>query len=641
MSHALTRLLSLPRRGKQLLALSTDTALCVLTVWLSICLRFESWISLVDWQWFPVLLSPILAIPIFIRTGLYRAIFRYGGNQSLAAIVQAIAIYGLIFAALFTAIGFPLVPRTIGLIQPILLLVAIGASRWMAQYIFLPERPDAGEGQDSQRALIYGTGLPAQQLALSLKSQSNIVVMGFVDDDALLAGGQIQRLTVYSTAQLAQVCEQHSIRHMLLAKPQLTRSQRNSVLQELSPLNVTIRTLPSIDQWAGNNDHQADQLRQLDIEDLLGRDPVPPDPALMERNLKNQCVLVTGAGGSIGSELARQAIQLGASKLVLFDSSEFALYAIEEELRSIKSRHGLSTTLAPVLGNCCDLNDLHHCFDTHRPSTVFHAAAYKHVPLVEFNMQVGMRNNILGTHQMAQLAMQYGVLHFTLISTDKAVRPTNVMGATKRIAELSIHLAQKQAVAQAARIRYSIVRFGNVLGSSGSVVPKFRAQIAAGGPITLTHPDITRYFMTIQEAAQLVIQAAAMSEETAQSRPDTYLLDMGESVRIQDLARAMIRLSGQQVRESKNDRAGIEIVYTGLRPGEKLYEELLISGASRNTVNAKIFQDLSECSHKLLDDLQTQLEQFASYSAYTIAPTQVLDILKRYVPEYTPDLRSA
>jgi FlaA1/EpsC-like NDP-sugar epimerase len=513
-------------------------------------------------------------------------------------------VYALIFSALFTAIGFPLVPRTIGLIQPVLLLVAVGASRLVAQQIFLTDSIDAAENGTVQKALIYGTGIPAQQLASSLKSHRNFEVIGFIDEDTQLLGGQIQGLTVFSTSELQSLCEKHAISQVLLAKPQLTRSQRNDVLQLLTPLRVAIRTLPSIDQWVGSRDSEAGQLRELDIEDLLGRDPVPPDPELLTRNIQGQSVLITGAGGSIGSELARQVLSLGASKLVLLDSSEFALYNIDEELQKVKREKAMDTSIVPVLGNCCDIGDLQRCFSTHQPSVVFHAAAYKHVPLVEFNVLSGVRNNVLGTHQAAQLAMQHKVKHFTLISTDKAVRPTNVMGASKRVAELCIHLAQQQAIDNGFRIRYSMVRFGNVLGSSGSVVPKFRSQIAAGGPVTLTHPEITRYFMTIPEAAQLVIQAAAMSVDLQSKRPETYLLDMGESVRIQDLARSMIRLSGKQIKENSNDTQGIDIVYTGLRPGEKLYEELLINGTGLKTSHPKIQRDGTANPETLMTDTQ-------------------------------------
>jgi FlaA1/EpsC-like NDP-sugar epimerase len=609
MSSTLRSLLGLPRRGKQVVALCTDAALCVLTVWIAICLRFESWVSLSEWQWLPVIASPVLAIPIFIRTGMYRAVFRYASSQTITSILVAIGIYGLIFAALFTAIGFPLVPRTVGLIQPILLLVAVGASRLLAQHIFLTNQIEISDDVKSQNALIYGTGLPAQQLATSLKTRADMKIIGFVDSDRLVTGGQIQGLTVYHMTQLTSVCAAQNIRYMLLAKPELTRSQRNEVLQRLSLLNVAIRTLPSVEQWtASDKEQSADQLRELDIEDLLGRDPVPPDQALLSRHIHNQVVLITGAGGSIGSELARQVLQLGAGKLVLFESSEFALYTIDEELKKIKTKYGLATTIVSLLGNCCDPSDLYRCFDAHRPATVFHTAAYKHVPLVEHNVQVSMRNNILGTYQTAQSAMAFGVKNFTLISTDKAVRPTNIMGATKRVAELCLHLAQKQALEQNNTIRYSLVRFGNVLDSSGSVVPKFRTQIASGGPITLTHPDITRFFMTIPEAAQLVIQAAAMSVDQTSARPETYLLDMGQSVRIQDLARSMIRLSGQQIKDNANDTQGIEIVYTGLRPGEKLYEELLIDGSGLKTTHPKVQRDGTLCPPVLLSDTLKLIE---------------------------------
>lgn len=632
-------LLALPRSTKKILAVLADSALCVLTVWIAICFRFEAWVSLSGYQWLAVALSILLAIPLLTAFGFYHTVVRFIGRQTLTAALRAIGVYTLIYSAIFTAFGLPSVPRTIGLIQPVLLLAAIGATRLLAQHIFLDDYASQKNPDNSLFALVYGTGLPAQQLALSLELSADIKVIGFVDEDSQLIGGRIQGLNVYDSSSLASICEKFQVRQILLAKSDLTRSQRNDVLQRLSPLNVAIRTLPSFDQWASPKDLQADQLRELDIEDLLGRDPVPPDPELLARNIKHQCVFITGAGGSIGSEIARQALKLGASKLVLFEISEFALYTIHEELLKIKAQHELNTPLFPILGNCCDISDLHRSYKTHQPTTVFHAAAYKHVPMIEFNVQAGIRNNLLGTQQTALLAAEYDVRHFTLISTDKAVRPTNVMGATKRIAELCIHYAQQKALGEGCKIRYSIVRFGNVLGSSGSVVPKFRAQIAAGGPITLTHPDITRFFMTIPEAAQLVVQAAAMSTEPNKSSPDTYLLDMGESVRIQDLARSMIRLSGRQVKDSNKSSAGIDIIYTGLRPGEKLFEELLLSGKPKKTSHGKIFQDTSELSDHLVNELVIHFDHLTSLAIRAESSAELICSLKDIVPEFIPDSR--
>lgn len=632
---SVTRLLSLPRRSKQLLAMLTDAALCVLTVWLAICLRFESWVELQDWQWLPVIISPILAIPIFIRLGLYRAIFRYAGRQTILAIVRALSIYTLLFAALFTAISFPLVPRTIGIIQPVLLLVGISAVRLIAQHWLLSYEPSSSTSDfPRENVLIYGAGTIGQQLAASLPSYTRFEALGFIDKDKRLAGGQILGLTVYPPSQLAMICQERHIQHVLLAMPDITRPQRNEILQQLSPLGVAIRTLPSIGELVNpNRTVDARQLRELDVEDLLGRDPVPPIRELLQQNIKGKSVLVTGGGGSIGSELVRQSFKNGAASIIIFESSEFALYSILEELEALqRTSKQANCRLIGVLGSVCVEEDVKACLETYKPHTVFHAAAYKHVPLVESNALAATRNNIKGTQLLCRLAAQSDVQSLTLISSDKAVRPTNIMGATKRIAELCVQLAQQNAVNQGSHIRYSIVRFGNVLGSSGSVVPKFREQINAGGPITLTHPDITRYFMTIAEAAQLVIQANAMSHHSTGLRTDTYLLEMGQPVRIADLARIMIQLSGQHVRTNKDSLNGISIEYIGLRPGEKLYEELLVDGKSIDTAHPKIKKDNSTTDLLRLDSVRDALEQL------TALPIQqskdLIDLLVELVPDF-------
>lgn len=600
-------LLALPRSAKKAVAVMADSALCALTVWLAISLRFESWVSLSGYQWLAVALSILLAIPLLTVFGFYHTVIRYVGRQTITAALRAIGIYALLFSAVFTVFGFPLVPRTIGILQPLLLLIGLALVRLLASEL-LGEQVTSKVASDIQASvLIYGAGNSGQQLAASLKVSGQTQIVGFLDDNKSLQKALISGIPVFSPTELDSIIRKHGVRDVLLAMPGISRTQRNIVIHKLSSSAVAIRTLPRLSDLVQAHIDESD-LRKLDIEDLLGRDPVPPDSTLLSKNITGKVVLITGAGGSIGSEIARQALKLGANRLVLFDSSEFALYTIDEELQKFKVQQSLSTLLTPILGNCCDLIDLNRCFEIHRPNTVFHAAAYKHVPLVEFNILAGLRNNILGTHQVAKLAMESGVQHFTLISTDKAVRPTNVMGATKRVAELCIHIAQRRSLDSGKDIRFSIVRFGNVLGSSGSVVPKFRTQIASGGPITLTHPDITRYFMTITEAAQLVIQAAGMPADLKQTYPDTYLLDMGESVRIQDLARLMIQLSGQQVKETANNSHGIEIIYTGLRPGEKLYEELLIDGLALKTTHAKIHRDGTVNPDSLLIEVQSLLE---------------------------------
>ncbi|TAK90615.1 MAG: polysaccharide biosynthesis protein [Burkholderiaceae bacterium] len=577
-------MLALPRAAKRLLALLVDAGLCVLTVWLAFYLRLGEWIGLSGAPAWAVLAALCMALPIFIVSGLYRAIFRYSGWPALLAVARAIMIYGLLFSALFTAIGVPGVPRTIGLIQPMLLLFAVGATRALTRYWLGGMYQNQLKLAALPKVLIYGAGTVGWQLATAMSNSHEMRVIGFLDDDVRLHGNLLNGYPVYSPDDLEGLAESLGVSTVLLAIPSANRKRRNEILQLMLHAKVSVRTLPSLMDLAHGRVSTTD-LRELDIEDLLGREPVSPNHILLGKNVRGKVVLVTGAGGSIGSELCRQIVKLEPSTLLLVEQSEFALYALHQELLTKLGDMGIQTLrLMPLLASVRDAERMREIMATWKPYTVYHAAAYKHVPMVEHNPAEGIKNNVLGTLTAARAAQEAAVAHFVLISTDKAVRPTNIMGASKRLAELVL-----QALAQESATRggtcFSMVRFGNVLGSSGSVVPKFRQQIKDGGPITLTHPDVMRYFMTIPEAAELVIQAGAMARGG-----DVFVLDMGEPVKIIDLAHRMIELSGLTLRDAENPEGDIEIAVTGLRPGEKLFEELLIGDNPQATSHPRIMK---------------------------------------------------
>lgn len=571
-------ILGLPRTAKRLVALSVDFGLCVLTVWLAYYLRLGEFFALSGSMLWAVVASIGIALPIFIVSGLYRAIFRYSGWPALLAVARAIGIYGLLYASIFTAIGVAGVPRTVGIIQPMLLLLFVGASRAFARLWLGDQYQSILRRAARPKVLIYGAGGAGRQLAAALANSHEMQVAGFLDDDDRLHGHVLNGLPIYSPVDLANLVATLGIAHVLLAMPSIGRKRRNEILRHISSARVTVRTLPSLSDLAQGRVSVSD-LQELDVDDLLGREPVTPNHILLARNILGKVVMVTGAGGSIGSELCRQILSVGPSTLLLIEQSEFALYAIHQELE--EKLAGRAVKLTPLLASVQDADRMHEIMYTWRPETVYHAAAYKHVPLVEHNPAEGVKNNVLGTLNTARAAMENGVADFVLISTDKAVRPTNIMGASKRLAELVL---QALAASQPAT-KFTMVRFGNVLGSSGSVVPRFRQQIREGGPITLTHPEITRYFMTIPEAAQLVIQAGAMAKGG-----DVFVLDMGQSVKILDLARRMVELSGLTVRDGEHPDGDIEIEITGLRPGEKLYEELLIGDNPKPTNHSRIMK---------------------------------------------------
>jgi FlaA1/EpsC-like NDP-sugar epimerase len=578
-------LLALPRPLKRVVVLSLDAGLCVLSVWLAFYLRLGDFVPLIGAALWPVLASVVLALPIFISAGFYRAIFRYSGLPAMMAVGRAMLLYGVPFAAIFTFVGVDGVPRTVGLIQPILLLLLVGASRAAAR-VWL-----GGLYQKQMRlaslpqTLIYGAGSAGRQLASAMSNSAEMRVVGFLDDDDRLHGQVLNGLPIHNPADLEEILNGSLIADVLLALPSVSRQRRNEILDALKPHKVAVRTLPGLSDIATGKIKLSD-VRELDIDDLLGREPVKPNGLLLNLNTHNKTVLVTGAGGSIGSELCWQIVKTQPKQLLLVDMSEFALYLIHQKLQALVAGDAPDIEIVPLLASVCDEVRMHEIMDTWKPHTVYHAAAYKHVPLVEHNPAEGVRNNVWGTWVCAEAALRNKVRNFVLISTDKAVRPTNIMGATKRLAEMVLQaLAEAGAGTTGAKTTFSMVRFGNVLGSSGSVVPLFREQIKNSGPITLTHADMTRYFMTIPEAAQLVIQAGAMGQGG-----DVFVLDMGQPVKIIDLARRMVELSGLTVRDEQRPDGDIELNVTGLRPGEKLYEELLIGDNPRPTQHPRIMK---------------------------------------------------
>ena len=572
-----SRVLEWPRAVKRLVVVALDIVLALLATWLAYTLRLDApnWPS--GSQGWVYLLAPLLSIPIFIRFGLYRAIFRYTGQAALQATGLAVFLYGCLLTAILLWAQWPMVPRSLGVLQPLIFLFLVGASRAVARFWLA----DLGRAQArvEGRLLIYGAGTAGVQTAAALRLSQQYALLGFVDDDASKVGRSVNGVPVFAPADVPQVVALHGVTDMLLALPSATRDRRNAILDSLRPLPIHIRTLPGLSDLASGRVTVQD-FRELDVEDLLGRDPVPPDAALLARDLATQVVLVTGAGGSIGAELTRHIILQRPRQLLLLDHNEFGLYSIHQELQAMCASKNLGVELVPLLGSVANPDRLTAICEGYRPATVYHAAAYKHVPMVEDNPGEGILNNVFGTLNMALAAQASGVKRFVLISTDKAVRPTNVMGASKRMAELVL-----QALAQDSATCFTMVRFGNVLDSSGSVVPLFRRQLAEGGPLTVTHREVTRYFMTIPEAAQLVLQAGAMA-----MGGDVFVLDMGQPVKIMDLAQRMVQLSGLTLRDRAHPDGDIEIVVTGLRPGEKLYEELLIGDNPEPTAHARIMK---------------------------------------------------
>lgn len=622
-------LLMLPRPAKRALALGADAFVCGATVWMAFNLRLESWTAWSPAHFTAFVGAVAFALPLFIVFGLYRAIFRYAGLPALMTVLKVIALYAVIYCFAFSFVGVPGVPRSVGVLQPLLLLLGVTLSRAFVRYWLGGVYQSIVGKEGSPRVMIYGAGSAGRQLAAALKTSAELVVVGLLDDDDRLHGQVLNGLRIYDPTTMVGVVARLRVTHVFLALPSASRARRNEILELVRAAHVQVRTLPGVLELAQGK-VQVSDLKELDIEDLLGRDPVPPNPLMLAKNITGKVVMVTGAGGSIGAELSRQILKLGPTTLLLVELTEFALYSIHHELeRLVADSPELAVTLVPLLANVRDAARMGEILSTWKPSTVYHAAAYKHVPLVEHNPAEGIKNNVTGTLITALQSALHGVTDFVLVSTDKAVRPTNVMGASKRLAEMVLQSHAAVVHERGGKTRFSMVRFGNVLGSSGSVVPLFRKQIKEGGPITLTDERITRYFMTIPEAAQLVIQAGAMA-----TGGDVFVLDMGEPVRIIDLAKRMVELSGLGLKDESNPTGDIEIRVTGLRPGEKLYEELLIGDNPLPTHHPRIMKAHEDFLS--WEQLQPKLNALNQVLDINDVP-QIRALLKDLVPGYQPD----
>jgi len=614
-----------------------DACLLMLSLWLSFSLRLGVWFSpqeaydgvspsfrfstyvpflseFSDTTWL-LIVAPLIGIPVFIRFGLYRAILRYINYRAMWSVTQAVFFYALLWATLTLLSGANAIPRSVVLINFSTTLLLVGGLRMLIRYVYLLAIAKKSKKIDSsqQRVVIYGAGAAGRQLAQSISLNSDLSLCGFVDDDPALQGRILLGVPIVGPYALQVFLGKCAASDLFLAMPSVPRKRRQVVLESLRGLPVRVRTLPNISDLVRGKIGSGD-IGELDVDDLLGRSPVPPDLALLGQCVSSRVVLVTGAGGSIGGELCRQILRLRPKTLLLLESNEYALYEIHQELLKFSGKleedaGGVGSTqtairlvprILPILGSVQNVERMHELMQTWKPDVVYHAAAYKHVPMVEHNASEGLKNNLFGTLIVARAAIQAKVRDFVLISTDKAVRPTNIMGASKRLAEMVLQAmaANKEiqfdcinepTIELQNETHFSMVRFGNVLGSSGSVVPLFRKQIQSGGPVTLTHPEVTRYFMSISEAALLVMQSGAL-HDGMRTKADVYVLDMGEPVKIYDLARRMIELSGFRVRDDDCPQGDVSIEITGLRPGEKLYEELLIGDSPQPTRHPRIMK---------------------------------------------------
>ncbi len=584
------------RAQKRLVLLLMDAGLLCFALWLAIAIRMGDFSLFYAEKalWFG--LAPVLSWPIFIRLGMYRAVIQYMELQALGTVFMAVSLSVLLFATVLLLLDPYGIPRSSVLVYWAFALLFIAGSRVFLRWLL--QAHASGKVMAKCPVLIYGAGRSGAQLALAMKCSTKMRAVAFIDDDCALHKQQIAGLAVYRHEQLPFLIQRYGVEQVLLAMSSISKERRRVLFDRLAPYPVKVKVLPSISELA-QKDIQLDSIRDVSVEDLLGRDAVAPNQALLQKNISDRVVMVTGAGGSIGSEICRQVLKQKPKCLLLFERNEFALYTIHKELDAIKE----SVVLLPLLGSVMHQRRLEHIIQRFSVQTMYHAAAYKHVPLVEYNPIEGVLNNVLGTWHAATAAKNCGVSTFVLISTDKAVRPTNVMGASKRLAELGV-----QALAsESSETTFCMVRFGNVLGSSGSVVPVFKEQIKKGGPVTVTHAEITRYFMTIPEASQLVIQAGAMAKGG-----DVFVLDMGDPVRIMDLAEKNILLSGLTVKNTEHPDGDIEIVCTGLRPGEKLYEELLIGENVTGTEHHLIMRAEEEMlSLQAIQQLERELFELA------------------------------
>jgi FlaA1/EpsC-like NDP-sugar epimerase len=612
--------LSLPRVHKQIIAASVDAVCLPLIFFLSLLLQNDHLgiDAISDHAWLAIG-TVLISLPLFISFGLYRAVIRYIDQRIIAAIIKGATLSSIALAGISGLVQPHVLSLKPFVIYWLLSMLYVLSSRFAARGYFLSSR----SGATKVRVAIYGAGEAGNLLANAVKPGDEYEPVFFVDDNPQRCHTTVRGLHVYPSSELAHLAKQHNVSTVLLAMPSISRPAQRQILDRLAHLSLRIKVTPSIGRMVSGKSRVED-VRQIEIEDLLRRDVVAPNRKLLSVCIQGKSVMVSGAGGSIGSELCRQIMALSPQRLILLDSSEYALYTIEQELRELCANDESEVEIVSLVGSVLDTEKCTRVMRAFQVNTVYHAAAYKHVPLVEHNPIEGIQNNSFGTLSFAKAAVSANVECFVLISTDKAVRPTNVMGATKRLAELILQAFARRGT----NTRFSMVRFGNVLGSSGSVVPLFRKQIAAGGPITLTHPDITRYFMTIPEAAQLVVQAGAMGRGG-----DVFVLDMGEPVRIADLAVRMVNLSGQEVKSPATPNGTIEINYVGLRPGEKLYEELLI-GSNVTSTDHPLIQRAQEAEFEwpVLKQMLEQLDDACTrFDHGTIRM-----LLQKIVREYTP-----
>ena len=642
-------LLGLPRRHKRLIQVFADVILIWVALWMAFVVRLgiDEMINPFTQHLWLFFSAPVVAIPLFIRLGLYRAVMRYFGNDALIAIIKAVSLSSLTLGIVVYLYSNHqnVVPRSIIFNYWWLSLIMVGGLRLAMRQYFMGDWfsaaqhvPFTNRDDGLPKVAIYGAGAAGNQLVAALRIGRVMRPVAFIDDDGSIADRTISGLKVFKPGSIQDMIDTTGAQEILLAIPSSSRGRRREILSLLEVYPLHVRSVPGFMDLASGR-VKVDDIQEVDIADLLGRDAVPAQDDLLEHCIKGQSVLVTGAGGSIGSELCRQIIELNPTTILLFDHSEFNLYSILSELEQRAARESLSVRILPILGSVRNQDKLLDIMKTWHVDTVYHAAAYKHVPMVEHNIAEGLLNNVIGTLNAAQAALQAGVANFVLISTDKAVRPTNVMGSTKRLAELTLQALSNEAapilfgdnsaLPRINKTRFTMVRFGNVLGSSGSVIPLFHKQIKSGGPLTVTHPKITRYFMTIPEAAQLVIQAGSMGKGG-----DVFVLDMGEPVKIVELAEKMIHLSGLSVRSAKNTHGDIAIEFTGLRPGEKLYEELLIGDNVAATQHPMIMSAQEDhISWEILKSRLNELLVAVDKDDYS----RVRQLLRDTVHGYTPD----
>ncbi len=575
--------LLLPRGGKRLMAMILDVCICILTTWISFFLRLGEFMTFSITLAKPMILSVLIALPIFAFSGLYKTIFRFSGLPVIRSISYAMVFYSIIYFNIIMVFGVSGTPRTIAIIQPLLLFFLIVCSRLTVSFLFRETVNSHLNPGSLHKLIIYGAGVTGRQLANTLMSNENIQLIGYLDDDKRLQKQILNGISIFSPNDLKNLIIKYSVSSVLLAIPSAPRTKRREIIEFVSKHKVAVRTIPDLNDLAEGKVKVSD-IYDLDVDDLLGREIVKPDETLLKKNVTSKIIVITGAGGSIGSELSRQLIKFKPNTIILIDKNEFNLYDINSKLEAFieKNKNFNKTIIVPLIGSIDNQKFLERVFDTWTVDTIYHAAAYKHVPLVEYNVINSLYNNVIGTYLLSKISINKGIKNFILISTDKAVRPKNLMGASKRLSEIILQSLFAQQTSKDKTI-ISMVRFGNVLESSGSVIPKFRQQISDGGPITVTHPKVTRYFMTITEASQLVIQAGAMSEGG-----EVFVLDMGEQVLINDLAIRMVNLSGLSVKDDSNPEGDIEIEFVGLRPGEKLYEELLLGNNPQKTDHPKI-----------------------------------------------------